>query len=53
MIKPLILVLVFGAGILICFALYYFMDRVLNGTFVDWFENHYMVESYWPGMEGQ
>lgn len=52
MIKPLILVLVFGAGILICFALYYFMDRVLNGTFVDWFENHYMVESYWPGMEG-
>ena len=37
-------------GIILCVGLYYFVDRVLNGSFVEWFEGNYMItqEQYIP-----
>ncbi len=43
-VKKLILVCV--CGILTCDAVYYFVDHVLNGTFVDWFTANCMYEHY-------
>lgn len=27
-------------GIILCLGIYYFVDYILNGSFVDWFEEH-------------
>ena len=37
-------------GIILCLGIYYFVDYILNGSFVDWFEEHYMItqEQYIP-----
>lgn len=32
--------------VLLCFGLYYFIDTVLNGSFIDWFEKNYMITEY-------
>ena len=40
------LILACGCGILVCDAVYYFVDRVFNGFFVDWFMAHCMYEHY-------
>ena len=29
-------------GVAFCYALYFLVDRVWNGSFVDWFEFHFM-----------
>ncbi len=40
------LLLLCGCSIFICDIIYYFVDHVCNGTFVDWFMAHYMYEHY-------
>ncbi len=39
-----------SAGILICVLLYWFVDRIMNGFLLDWFEKNYMVDlqGYYP-----
>lgn len=48
--KPVIILAVCLAGVILCFGLYYFIDYILNGSFVDWFESNYMItqEQYIP-----
>ncbi len=48
--KPFKIFLTFLAGIILCLGVYYFVDSVLNGSFVAWFEEHYMTltEQYIP-----
>lgn len=41
--KPVRIILICTAGILLCVLLYYFIDIGLNGSFIDWFERHYML----------
>ena len=41
--KPIQIVSILAIGVILCFALYYFVDTVLNGSFVDWFEENYMI----------
>lgn len=43
--------LIMAAGILVCFWLFYLMDNVFNGSFVDWFTINFMRENYYPGGE--
>ena len=47
---------IFGAcviGIVLCLVIYYFVDYILNGSFVDWFEQNYMItqEQYIPEID--
>lgn len=44
------IILILLAGISFCGAVYFFVDNILNGSFVDWFEGNYMVtkEEYIP-----
>ena len=44
--KPVKVILICVIGVLLCFALYYFIDEILNGSFVDWFEENYMITEY-------
>lgn len=44
--KPVKVILIYVIGVLLCFALYYFIDEILNGSFVDWFEENYMITEY-------
>ena len=48
--KPIIVLSICFVGILLCIGLYYFVDYILNGSFVDWFESNYMItqEQYIP-----
>ena len=41
--KPVKVILIYVIGVLLCFVLYYFIDEILNGSFVDWFEENYMI----------
>lgn len=31
------------AGLLFCYLLYFLVDRVFNGSFLDWFSRNYMI----------
>ena len=44
--KPVKVILIYVIGVLLCFALYYFIDEILNGSFVNWFEENYMIMEY-------
>lgn len=44
--KPVKVILICVIGVLLCFALYYFIDEILNGSFVNWFEENYMITEY-------
>lgn len=44
--KPVTVILTCAISVLLCFALYYFIDEVLNGSFVNWFEENYMITEY-------
>lgn len=44
--KPVKVILIYVIGVLLCFALYYFIDEILNGSFVNWFEENYMITEY-------
>lgn len=44
--KPAKIILIYAAGVLLCFALYYFMDEILNGSFVNWFDENYTITAY-------
>jgi len=46
-IKVILIVIVI---ILVCLGIYFLIDFILNGTFVDWFEKNYMIteERYLP-----
>ena len=37
------IILICLLGILLCLGLYYLFDVIWNGSFVDWFEQHYMI----------
>ncbi len=41
--KILLAVLLCLGGVLLCLGLYFLVDRVMNGAFVDWFEGNYMI----------
>lgn len=41
--KSIALFLIFAVGIILCYGLYYLIDTVWNGSFVDWFMHHYML----------
>ena len=44
--KRVKVILICVISILLCFALYYFIDIVLNGSFVNWFEANYVITEY-------
>ncbi|HJC24987.1 MAG TPA: HAMP domain-containing histidine kinase [Candidatus Eisenbergiella merdavium] len=44
--KFVTVILICAISVLLCFALYYFIDEVLNGSFVNWFEENYMITEY-------
>ena len=44
--KPVLIILICGAGFFICLGLYYFVDNILNGTVVDWFERNYILQRH-------
>ena len=48
--KPIVVLSICFVGVLLCVGLYYFVDNILNGSFVDWFESNYMItqEQYIP-----
>lgn len=48
--KPVKVILIYVIGVLLCFALYYFIDEILNGSFVNWFEENYMIEEAFVDM---
>lgn len=40
-------------GVAFCYALYYLVDHVWNGSFVNWFEANYMITDYYYLPEAQ
>ena len=36
-------VLIFGTVLVLCFGIFYFGDYILNGSFVEWFQDNYMI----------
>ena len=44
--KPVKMILLGVICVFLCFAVYYFIDEILNGSFVDWFEENYMITEY-------
>lgn len=48
--KPAIILIVCAAGAALCFGVFYLVDDILNGSFVSWFENNFMLtqDKYLP-----
>lgn len=44
--KPVLFTGLCLLGILLCYSLFYFLDIVLNGAFVNWFTNHFTLYHY-------
>ena len=42
--KPIKMAVTFIIGIAICFGLFFLIDVIWNGAFVDWFVRSYMIE---------
>ena len=41
--KGFSIILIITIAIIICLGIYFFIDFIVNGAFVDWFENNYMI----------
>ena len=40
------MIIIIFLGCAVCYGLYFIVDNVLNGVFLDWFESTFMTESY-------
>ena len=50
--KPIKMAVTFIIGIAICFGLFFLIDVIWNGAFVDWFVRSYMIEDQYTLPDG-